>query len=117
MTKEFRRITFSKKTLRKAIDGYPAVIGSAVPTGDVVSIRSVRKGADFLFEFELFDYVGKKNKKSHLPESEILEVLIRYCIANKVVLPRNSRKSARLVDGNLSLDIFMGIDEDSNFEK
>lgn len=117
MTKEFRRITFSKKTLRKAIDSYLATTGNAIPVGDIVSIKSAREGANFRFELELFDYADKKNRKSQLPEPEIFEALIQYCIANKVVLPKDSRKSIRLIDGNLSMDIFMGVDKDSNFEE
>ncbi|OHC73249.1 MAG: hypothetical protein A3G18_07115 [Rhodospirillales bacterium RIFCSPLOWO2_12_FULL_58_28] len=117
MTKEFRRITFSKKTLRKAVDGCSAATGDSIPGGDIVSISSAREGADFRFELELFDYVGKKNRKFRLSEADALEALIQYCLANKVALPRNSRKSVRLIDGNLAMDIFMGVDKDSNFEE
>ncbi len=115
MTKEFRRITFSNRTLRKAIGCLGAGSGDPFPAGDIVSIKSVKKGSDDLFELEFFDYAKKKNAASHIPGAEAAEALIQFCIANHIPIPRSATKTARVVDGYICLDIFMGVEDDSNF--
>jgi hypothetical protein len=108
MPDKFRRLTFSQAELKQALEAQPTAAAKRLPAGDITGISSVREGNEFSFEVQVFDFGKQKEGKVEIDESAAMEALAVHCRANGVPLPRDSKKSLRVVDQKRCLDIFMG---------
>jgi hypothetical protein len=104
MPTEFRRVVFPNQELRQALSEYEAQGNEPVPAGEVVAVAILDKPAEMV-RITLLDTTQNATFTADFPASYIAAALIHFCIEHKVPIPRNSRKSLRLMGDNLALDI------------
>lgn len=106
MPTEYRRIVFPNRELRQALLAYETDAGHAVPPGEIVALAVLDSPAAVV-RITLLDAAQNITYSADFTTAHVAEALIRYCLDTRVPLPRDSRKSLRLMGDNLALDIVM----------
>ena len=104
MPTELRRVVFPNQELRQALREYESHGKEAVPDGEIVAVSILEKPAETV-RVTVLDTAQNATFTADFTASYIAAALIRFCIEHKVPIPRNSRKSLRLMGDNLALDI------------
>lgn len=104
MPTEYRRMVFPNRELRQALTQYGGEGRDPFPPGDIISV-SLPKGGGDTVQVTVLDTARNVTFTADFPVAQIAAALIRYCIENKVPIPKKSRKSLRLMGDNLALDI------------
>lgn len=104
MPDEIRRLHFSNLELYRALLEHSIRRHRTLPSGRIlkVSTQAVpRPGFAVLIDDEL----RHENEVVHFDLATIAAALIAYCRSRSVPLPRNARKSLRVVDNRICLDL------------
>jgi len=110
MVKEMRKIIFSRDELVSALDTYKRSDFDFLPAGKIVKCE-LKAGAPVIVGIETAFADTIKATEFSLEAPRLLEPMIRFCIENNIVLPRNSRKSSLVGDGQAALFIQIGTNE------
>jgi hypothetical protein len=102
MPTELRRIVFTNRELRQALDSNLAH-GAAKPPSD--SLDSVKFVDDKENEIVVTTSVGGGTVETVLGTALVAAALIKFCMATGVRLPRAAKKSISLSGDNLALDL------------
>jgi len=108
MVKEMRKIILTKDEVMTALDVYRRSNFEFLPPGKIVSCE-LKPGAPVTIGIETMYANNVQAESFSLETSRLLEPLIRFCLDNNIVLPRNSRKSALIGDGQAALYIQIGM--------
>jgi len=129
MPSEIRRLMFHHSELYDAITHYGDQLGYRFPGVKIIAAKLASK-AEYDFHTQkhfktplsqeyninemknsvvvtFFDEATFEHKYYNLPARFISESLIEYCLANKIPLPKNSKKKLDLTEFNVCLDIIM----------
>jgi hypothetical protein len=112
---ERRQILLSSEELAHALDAYRRVNTTFLPQGDVLKV-AVGPGADKhipggveLTASIRMRYGGSEHEADFMiGGTELLELLIRFCLENNIPVPREGAKFAALIDGAVALRIEYG---------
>lgn len=111
MVQEFRRITLNADELLCAVSSYSRMTPQFLPEGKIVSCMPNVDGSLALVMEIPFGAVAKRTDFT-LKGIDVLRPLIRFCIENNILLPRNGRKSISVENGMLSMCIALDLDID-----
>jgi hypothetical protein len=107
MVKEMRKIILSRDEVMTALESYKRNNFEFLPAGKIVQC-DLKHGAPVAVGIETATANKIKTTEFHLDHTKLLEPLIRFCIENNIVLPRNSKKSALIGDDQAALYIQIG---------
>ena len=108
MPREFRRITFSYEELPEALNSCGAKVSKKLSKGSITSVISKMIDGSFFYSFQLFDAPSAKETHVDIPEHDVTEALISYCLERGIPLPRALNKTVRNVNQDLCLDFLVG---------
>ncbi len=111
MPAEFRRLTFNHPELPEAMETCGEKLAKEFQRGLVVAMATETIDGAFHFSFEIFDASKGKARHASVPETDVQDALIDYCVKRRIPMPRDSQKSVRTVNGKLCLDIQIGVAE------
>ena len=102
MVKEVRKIILSRDEIIAALESYRRTNFEFLPPGKIVRCE-MKDGTPVNVGIEAMQGEKIRVTNSYLDSPRLLEPLIRFCLENKIVLPRNSRKVAMVGDNQASL--------------
>lgn len=105
MPTEYRRVVFPNRELREALAASDPG-GEPFPPGEIISVAMPEDGEGTV-RVTVLDTACNATFTSDLAVSRVAAALIRFCIDNKVPIPKKGRKSLRLMGDNLALDIII----------
>ncbi len=111
MPNEFRRLTFGLDELPAALKDRGDANIEALSKGNVVSVASKSIGGGFVYALTVIESGGGRVTTLDLPETEVREGLLSYCVGHRIPIPRAALKTVRLVDGKLCVDMLIGAAE------
>jgi hypothetical protein len=106
MPREIRQIILSKEEFTGAIKSYRRTAQDALPHGDIESYRVTTAGSVQL-NMKTYYGGGQQNITIDLSSKHIIEILVRFCIENNIMIPKNSNKSYQVQGDEISLVITM----------
>ena len=106
MVQELRQIILSNDELISALDAHGRMISGFMPKG---SIKGFAAAGDGGLVVTLSNPEGKVSQII-VDEERLLQALIRFCIENNIMLPREGKKSAVISDKSVSLSIKLDIE-------
>jgi hypothetical protein len=106
MPKELRKIILSTEELIEALDSYKRTNFEFLPVGKIVSCE-VKANGPVTVGLDIGGGTSVQAKQFTVRTPDLLEPLIKYCIENNIMLPRNSRKSVLLGDDQAVLFLQM----------
>jgi len=112
MVEELRKIILSHDEVLLALESFRRVAPTFLPSGKIVQWRS---GPDSTMIIELgsADAPDAKGEEISLKTSDLFEPTVKYCIANNIMLPRNSRKCVRIEKDRVALYVIIGSPEEA----
>lgn len=111
MVQEYRRITLNQEELTCAVGSYSRMTPQFLPEGKIVSCIPNPDGSLSLVMDIPFGAVTKRTDFT-LKGLDVLRPLIRFCIENNIMLPRNGQKSIVVENGMLSMCILLDLNVD-----
>ncbi len=108
MPDEFRRLSFTGPELQRAVNAASKSPDSMLPDGEVVGIESKQRNESHWFEVTIVDDISQKESIKQVRRDAALFSIIDHCLGVGIPLPRVARKTLRVVDGRLCLDIAVG---------
>jgi hypothetical protein len=106
MPREIRQIILSKEEFAGAIKSYRRTAQDALPHGDIDCYRVTPAGSIQL-NMKTYYGGGQQNITIDLSSAHIIEILIRFCIENNIMIPKNSKKSYQVQGSEVLLVITM----------
>lgn len=104
MPSERRLICFSKREAGDAMRRFAASQERELPAGELADVTYAKANQDGV-HVKLAFRNGSHQKELNFNEFETAAALIGYCASAKVPIPRQGRKSVRLVGGDLALQV------------
>ena len=125
MPKEIRRLSFSHNEAKEALKQYSDRFSVTLPEGKMLHARFENKNAEesapqFIEGVSSTPPAQKRNRTIvvtffakpsmehryyNLTEEFVTAALIQYCIVNKIMMPKDAKKTLDITDFNLCLDI------------
>lgn len=106
MPAETRRVIFTKNELIEAIYDYNQVAQKKLPPGMVVSCVPVSE-ARVALRLELYDQKNDATEVVEFSPEVTAAALLRYCIRNRIPIPKNATKSIQVLGEDIALAIRM----------
>ncbi len=106
MPAETRRVIFTKNELIDAIYDYNQIARKKLPSGMIVSCVPVSE-ARVAVRLEIFDQNSDATEVVELSPEVIAAALLRYCIRNRIPIPKNASKSIQVLGEDIALAIRM----------
>ncbi|HZS82467.1 MAG TPA: hypothetical protein VFA50_06330 [Stellaceae bacterium] len=104
MPTELRRIVFSNEELRQALNTQRIEGRLVIPFGQIQSASFMEKTrGDVLLK--IYDNNADKHHEVVLGNTFVAAALMSYCIAARIPLPRNAKKSISISGDNVALDL------------
>jgi len=106
MVQELRRITLNKAELISSLESHRRMTPNFLPDGEII-------------DFDIIDHTSimitvetdpSMREASVVPDDKIVQALIRFCLENNIVLPREGHKSVLVAKDDVSLCIALDID-------
>lgn len=106
MPREIRQIILSNEEFTGALKSYRRTAQDALPQGDIESYRVSPAGS---VQINMKTYYGgsQQNITIDLNSTHILKILVRFCIENNVMIPKNSDKKFEVQGSDVILVITM----------
>lgn len=106
MPREIRQIILSRDEFFGAIKSYKRTAQDALPNGDIASYGIDPRG---ILQLNMKTYYGGNQQKIviDLDVSHVIQILVRFCLENNIVLPINSKKSYKVQNDEFILMIKM----------
>lgn len=106
MPREIRQIILSKEEFSGAIKSYRRAAQDALPQGDIESYCVSPAGT---VQINMKTYFGgsQQNITIDLNSNHIVKILVRFCIENNIMIPKNSDKKFQLQGSEVFLVITM----------
>ncbi len=107
MVQDIRRVTLNTDELVQALNAYRTVAGNFLPAGaidgfDVIDASSIN--------VTLIPKGSTDKKQVVVTDSLLVPVMIRFCIENNIMLPKQGQKSALVAQGGISLCITLDVE-------
>jgi hypothetical protein len=104
MARERRKIILSKREVIDAVRSFRRVNHGFLPFGNIVDCTIAGNGG---VSVAIAMAYGQETREMSfaLKESDVLELLIRFCIENNIRIPKHGAKAPVVVDGELALAI------------
>ena len=104
MPREIRQIILSKDEFIGAIKSYKRTSPAALPHGDVTSYTVDSKGT---LQLDMKTYYGGGQQKIQisLDGKHVIQILVRFCIENNIMLPMKSNKTYKSINDEFVLMI------------
>ncbi len=106
MPAETRRVIFTKNELIDAIYDYNQVAKKKLPPGMIVSCVPVSE-ARVAVRLEMFDQNSDATEVVEFSPEVTAAALLRYCIRNRIPIPKNASKSIQVCGEDIALAIRM----------
>lgn len=106
MPAETRRIIFTKNELIEAIYEHNQIAKKKLPPGMIVSCEAVSE-AQVAVRLELVDQKSGEAETAEISPEVICAALLRYCIRNRIPVPKSAAKSIQVSGENIALTIRM----------
>jgi hypothetical protein len=110
MVMDIRRVTLSEYELTAALVSYQRVTPEFYPTGKIIDCKPTADGK-ILATLEN-DSQSPRRWEVTLKPSDALKPLIRFCLENNIMLPRNGQKSVSIADNRVALYVVLNLDVD-----
>ncbi len=107
MPSEFRQIQFSNNELIEALYEHSQVAETKLPQGMIVSCKPVVE-AKVAVRLELVDQASGETQVTSLPPELVAAALLRYCIKQRIPMPRDAAKSIQIHGDEVSLNMRIG---------
>jgi len=102
---EYRKLVFPESDLIEAITAHDSMSLKLFASRDVVKIE-VTESPDIRISAKLRGKDGQ-DEPIQLENSYVVAAMVRYCVENKIPLPRRGEKLLELDEGRLALSICM----------
>lgn len=102
MVKELRKIILDNEEFVAALESYKRTNFEFLPAGKVIQC-TLKANEPVVVGLETSSFNKIKTTDFTFSPPELMEPLIRFCIENNVMLPRNSRKSVLIGDNQAVL--------------
>ncbi|MFY9288389.1 MAG: hypothetical protein WAO98_07785 [Alphaproteobacteria bacterium] len=113
MVQEFRRIMLDENELVGAMDGFRRLTPGFLPDGKIIkcvptteSIESVK------VTLEVTNETGVTQIEHTVKDVDVGKCLVRFCLENNIMLPKDGRKGVAVVGGYVSLCIALDLSVD-----
>ena len=111
MVQDIRRIILSETELAAAIESYRRVTPDFLPTGTMKSCKPCDlQHIAVLVEVAAGNTV--KDVELKLSCGDLLRPLIRFCLENNIMLPRDGKKAVMIANGLIALHVTLDLDVD-----
>jgi hypothetical protein len=110
MVMDIRRITLTEYELTAALMSYQRVTPEFYPSGKIVECKPTNDGK--ILAILENDSQSPRRWEVTLKAVEALKPLIRFCLENNVMLPRNGQKSVSIADNRVALYVVLNLDVD-----
>ena len=107
MPSEFRQLRFSNNELIEALYEHNRVAQIKLPKGIVVSCTPVAE-AKVAVRLELVDQASGETQRASLAPELVAAALLRYCIKQRIPMPRDAAKSIQIHGDEVSLNMRIG---------
>jgi hypothetical protein len=91
MVEEVRRIILTKDELLIALDAYRRVKSDFLPAGRMLQCKQAGDGV-FVVSVELTYGSTKQMLEFSFKQNDLLDPVVKFCMANNIVLPLDSKK-------------------------
>ena len=108
MVQEIRKIILTNEELVYAFECYRRMTPNFLPNGKVVACTSFDDGTVNV-TVERNTAKGSERSEHPIRGQEVLKPLIRFCVENNIMLPKNGQKSIAIKDGAASLYIVLNL--------
>jgi hypothetical protein len=106
---DIRRITLSEYELTAALVTYQRMTPEFLPGAKIAECKPTHDGKVMV----TLEGETKSRRSEHtLKASDVLKPLIRFCLENNIMLPRNGQKSVSIADGKVALYVVLNLDID-----
>ena len=104
MPREIRKIILNDAEIMEAVMSYRRVTSDLLPPGDILNVRP---SEDHSISVEIEMKFGPNVRKDWfvLERDHLTEAMVRYCIENNILVPRQGTRKARPVDKAWVLEI------------
>ena len=111
MVQEIRQIILSPEELLAAFEAYRHMTPDFLPAGDIKLCKPCANGEVILF---LAVTAGKNSYPTEitLRDIDVLKPLIRFCLENNIVLPKEGKKSIAVDYGTIVLEIRLNMEHE-----
>jgi len=114
MVQEFRRIMLDEQELISALECYRRMTPHSIPEGIITQCTPIEEPEGIRVEvnIEVPGATALQRITHTLKEVAVLKPLIRFCLENNIMLPKDGLKSASVVGGFVCLCIALNLDFD-----
>ncbi len=104
MPNEFRQLIFSRDELAKALANYHGDAEDHVPSGNIVFCQ-IMQNSDLRVMIKVLPDGETQVQSRELGVDVIARALMKYCLDNKIPMPRNSEKSIEAIGENIAMTV------------
>ena len=104
MPSEFRQVRFSNSELIEILSDYNQVAQNKLPEGKIVSCTPVAE-AEVAVCLELVDQSSGETQIASLAPELVAAALLRYCIRQRILMPRGATKTIKIHGDEISLNV------------
>jgi hypothetical protein len=104
MPREIRQIILTKEELVGAINSYKRTSPEALPQGDVLSY-AVNPNGGLKLRMKIYYGASGQQIEIDLDERHVIQILVKFCLENNIMLPRNSSRSYKVINEEFVLII------------
>lgn len=104
MPTEFRQLIFSRDELAKALANYREDTEGSVPSGNIVFCQ-IMQNSDLRVMIKVLPDGETQVHSRELGVDVIAPALMKYCLDNKIPMPRNSEKSLEAIGENIAMTV------------
>ena len=106
MLTEIRKIIFPDDDLITGIVDHMRATSKELPRGAVTSLEIV-KSPELHVVLYVHDVANDESHSFPVDPDNLVRAMVRYCINNKIPIPKNAKKSAEKIDETMALSILI----------
>ena len=110
MPREIRKIILDDEELIQALMSYRRVREDLLPPGQILSVKPDGKN-DAVIDIEFKFGPNERRDLFTLKNQKLVDALIRFCIENNIVVPRQGKRAAHHQNGFWILEMHLSGDE------
>jgi hypothetical protein len=112
MVQEIRDIMLSLDEIYYAYECYQRITPTFIANANLVSCKTVKADAGVIITFDKTDGSSPQRQELTFKGLDILKPLIRFCIENNIMLPRDGKKSILVEDDKVIMHIELDLGTD-----
>jgi hypothetical protein len=107
MVQELRQVILGKEEFISALESHSRMNVSFLPKGKIVAFEILDMSTVMI---TVATDENAEGVRVIMKESKLLKPLIRFCLENNIMLPRDGHKSVLLTENNVTLCIALEVD-------